>query len=315
MNAYVARAVFPEYGTHVFAMIVLHSGSKADVEKLLTADGWQVKRVSAADSQHVAELERFETLRVQVRAAAREQRAARAEQERRAAAERAERERERQRLALARAQEEAERRDHAINKAAGDLLTINLEEGLHGNTKLAAICAKALLFFDQASVNKRDLFTSIGIDSAEFQAQFHYREANRLVSKLVSDLNDYLKVEDEMARLHAALATERASAEGQANSIASRTHVFGGSGEGLLISAYLADRAVRQDQKAIDNLHSEFSRMAEQVRQATERGRLGQQLLEYRVKVAASLLLAACGKSDTIDVNLPRHVELYVLGY
>ena len=83
----------------------------------------------------------------------------------------------------------------------------------------------------------------------------------------------------------------------------------------LLLSAYFADRAVKHDQRAINSLESEFDKMARQVTQAAERGRLSQQLLEYRVKVSVSLLSAACGKSDTINLNMPRQIELHVLGY
>jgi hypothetical protein len=52
-----------------------------------------------------------------------------------------------------------------------------------------------------------------------------------------------------------------------------------------------------------------------QVVDAVERARLSQEFLEYRVRVAASLLLVACGKSHSVDVDLSRPVELYVLGY
>jgi hypothetical protein len=313
MNAYLVRAVFPPYGPQALAMIVLHPGSKREVDDLVTRDGWRVERVTVADRNDVEEFGRFETLRVRVRDAAKQQQAA-AEADRRAAAEQARRDEERRQLAVAREREEADRRDHAIAKAAGDLLAIDPETGLRGNAKVGSICAKALLFFGHASVNRRDIFTSASLDLAEFQGRGGFAAANQLLSKLVSDLNDFLKVDDEVARLVAALDADRVSTENQINSIGSRTHVFGGSGDGLLLSALLADGAVRKDRRAIDSLASAHTQRARQVARAVERGRLDQQVLAFRAKVAVSLLLVACGKSDTIEVDMPAAVEQYVLG-
>lgn len=314
MFAYVVKAIFPVLSNDMLSMVVYHAGSKRDVEALVSNDGWKVKRVSIATMEDVRELGRFETVRLQVREDLEKHRAMAAETKRRAIIETRRREEEHRRHQAAQEREAEERRDYAIVKATGDLLNVELEPELAGNTKVASICAKTLLFFDQASVNRRDLFTAISIDFADFQSQFDCPRAVQLLSTVLNELNGFLGLDSDIARLQEGLHGERISAENQINSISSRSHVFGGSGEGLIISALIADSAVRQDRKAIDSLGSSYNHLVEQVTRAAEQKRMQQQLLEYRAKTAVSMLLVACGKSKTIEVNMPFAVEQFVLG-
>lgn len=314
MFAYVVKAIYPRVDDSILTMLVYHEGSKGEVHKLVTGDGWQVKRVSTATMEDIRDFERFEDLRIKVRDAAKKRQLEAAERERIAKIDQEQRERKRREREMAENRAAEERRDRAIVKATGDLFQIDIEPELHGNKRIAALCAKTLLFFDQASVNKRDLFTSISVDFADFQSFHDYERANRLISILISDLNDWLKIEDGISQLQLNIHHDRVSTENEVNSIASRSHVYGGSGLGLLLSAMDAERAAKQDQKTIDHLKSQHFYRARQVMQATEEAQMRQNLIECRAKTAVSILCVACGKSNTIEVNLPLGVEQFVLG-
>lgn len=313
MLVYVVTARFAHDDVD-YRMLVYHYGSKKEVEAQVAADGWKVKRVRQATSDDVSEVPEYAAVLKHARAELQRKQEANAEAARSRDAlaqsllEQAEqKKRERERSAQA-------TRDLAISKAAGDIFDVSLEPGLKGNARIASLCAKTALFFNQASVNKKDLFTAISIDFAEFESQTSFPCANRLVSALLSELNEFLKIDGGIADMRQRLFADKVSVENKVNSIGSRSHIFGGSGDGLLISALMADSAVRQDRKEIERLQRGHVQRGEQARRAVELAELRQQLLEFRAKAAVSMLLAACGKSDTIEIGMSPAVVQYVLG-
>jgi len=313
MFAYVVTGSYPEYADKDLGMLVYHAGSKKDVAGQIARDGWKVKRVRSATMSDIQDFTRYEEVLKFVRSEADRKRAIDAENRRRAEIDAKLREEQWRREEDGRRKAAEEAHDRAISVAVGDLFSVQLEPGLKGNAKIAAICSKALLFFDQASVNKKDLFTAISIDFADFESQSSYPLASKLLSILVNELNEFLRVDEGMAALKQRFSAEAASVEDKINSIASRTHVFGGSGDGLLFSWLAANSAANQDGKAIESLEKGHLRQIEQVQRAADEAGLRQQLTEFRAKVAISMLLAACGKSRFIEINMPLVVEEYVL--
>jgi len=313
MNVYCVKAIYPEYGAHVLVMIIYHEGSKADVAAALSTKGWKVQSVKGATMADLNEVQTYDDVRKFVKEEVARKRQVEAENARRAeAARRAQEEAERQ-AAEHRRRAEEDARMLAISEAAGDLLGADLEPELAGNAKLAALCAKTLLFFDQAGLNRRDLFTAISIDFADFESQTSCPQANKMLGALLRDLTNVLRIDEEIAKLDLRVREDRASAEGQLNSIGSRTHVYGGSGEMLLLSMWAASSAAREDERAMQSIQSGYEQRVELARRAVQQGRLQQQYLEFRAKTAVSLLLVACGKSKTIDVSMPPDVQRFVL--
>lgn len=312
MFAYHVVASFREYGDKTFGMMVLRAGSKADVQAELLRAGWLVKSIKPASMDHVEEV-RYEVLDAQLRQAVKDRailtalKLKREEAERRERRERIKQENaERERNALA-------RRDLAISRAAGDVLGLTLERELDGNVAVATFCSKAALFFNQARMSGREIFTSLSLDFATIEVTLKCPNAVRSMRTALGDMNRHLEIESLRHELGQRLQMERQKAEHQVNVISSRTHVFGGSGLGLILSAMAADDAVNADQRAARELIVQFKeRELHAVRQA-ERYQMQQQLIEFRVKASLSMLLVACGKSETVELDMPEHLENFVL--
>jgi hypothetical protein len=312
MYAYRVKAMHSECGGQCWQMIVYHSGSKKDVERQIVRDGWKVKRITGATADEIFDLPTYPAALAQVNAAIQRIRQAEADNARTARIlEENEIQRRRQAAAFA-AQQAEENRLMAVFKAIGDLPT-EVEKGLSGNRKLATLCGKSIQFFDNASLNRADLLTAVTIDAADFQSDDSFPNANRLVSIVLSVLNEFVKVGSAIARSQELLANERTNVQGQINSIASRTHIFGGSGVYLFLSAVAAESAANKDKSAIEDLKWLLAARERQLQQFAEQAFMEQRLLEYRARTAISMLLAACGKSIQ-SVDLPLELQHFILG-
>lgn len=315
MNVYIVRATFEKHGQTPFAMLVHSPESKKAVAAALEARGWKVSRISVATLEDVTNVPSEAAVAEWIRKDLAERKMKEAEKEREAA--------EQARRAAVAARQERERRerkaeedrDFVQSKAIGDILSYDLEPKLLGNQRLAAICAKVSLFFDQSGVNKREIFTAISIDFADFQSRTSFKQANRLIKQVVEELNEYLLLDAEIARLHDRLNEDRRSTENTLNSIASRTHVYGGSGGGLLLSMFIAEQGVKSDERQMDQVERQHREHIYKVKEAVQRIEIRKELLEYRAKTAVSVLLMACGKAETIELNIPIAVEQHFLGH
>jgi hypothetical protein len=127
-------------------------------------------------------------------------------------------------------------------------------------------------------------------------------------------LNEFLRIDQQISNLGQQVNFERASVENQVNAIGSRSHIFGGSGEGLLLSFLFASSAVKQDERAIQALQAGHAERTRRALTAVDEARITQEFLEFRAKTAASVLLVACGKAASINVPMPAELERYVLG-
>lgn len=313
MVAYLVRAVYLQHNEQTFAMIVCHSGSKKDVDSYLTGEGWTIKRISVATGADVAEVgsydQVFRLVKKEIEGNRRLEalnRERAAQEARRVAAERAA-------AAAARRQAEEDSKDLALSRAIGDVLDCEPEPEIGANKYAASICAKTLLFFDHAHVNRKELFTAISIDFADFQSQAACPRANKLLTALMGALNDFISVDEKVSAMHQQMAQERASTENQVNSIGSRSHIFGGSGDGLWLSLLAANSAANADRRSIDALTAAHVAKMRQAKSTEDTARLHQKFLEYRAKTIVSLLLAACGKQQSIGIEMPEEVEQYVL--
>jgi len=311
MNAYLVTATMPVYGSKKVQMIVLTAGGKRDAEAIPRKDNWVVKRVTLATADDVREVAHYsEVLRsVKAEIAAQEPDAIKTRQEddaRRAE----EAERARQKL-----DEEAEassrRHQVAIEVTAGDLLAPEIEKEAYGDPKIGQICAKIDLFFGHASVNRKDIYTSISLDFADLRGQRRFPGACEIIGKVIKDLDCILAID---ARIHEGgqqLEAQRKSVEGQINSIASRTHIYGGSGLFLLFSALDADAAVKRDTQAMSGLERSYRYQVAKFRDAVSEAISGQHYHKFRAQIALTMLRSAPGSAVTVD--LPLEVADYAL--
>jgi hypothetical protein len=309
MLAYVVTASLPAYGPEKFRVLLYHAGNKACAKAAAESSGWLVKRISSATADDVHELkEHQEALRLLHRECAKRreeevQQARLAERASRAEAESQRRDRERQdRLS-------EERRQSAIDKTLGDLLTTEPEGSALKSRLVAEICAKVLLFFDQAAINKADVYTSISLDYARFQVSAaEVPNAASLLRQVVHDLNSFLAIEAKITESQRRVENERRSAEAKINSIESRSHIFGGSGDGLIVSWLCAESAASQDRKQAQFIAGHQGTLEREFVSAYQSARARQRLLEVRARTAVSLLSPNADGSH-VSLDIPPDIE------
>lgn len=308
MFAYVVTASFPAYGPARFRMLIYSNGDKNIARAIAEKCGWVVKKIAQADWDDISELKDYREVLRWVREECRRQsdvrakQAALAEEQRRWQAEWQRREEERQR------QEREDRRQTAIARVVGDLLAIDPEPSAEDNSTVAEICSKVLLFFDGSAVNKVEVYTSISLDYARFRANAKsLPRTAKILQQVIHDLNSFLAIESKIAESQHRVQIERQSAEGKINSIASRTHVFGGSGEGLFISAILADLAVARDRKDARAIASQQDQIERDFVRAYKLARTRQRILEVRARTA--ILIVMPSMNIISGVSIPEDIE------
>ena len=134
-----------------------------------------------------------------------------------------------------------------------------------------------------------------------------------MIEIVLGEMNGFLELDKAVAQIRQEVASQGSSAENRINSIASRTHIFGGSGWGLILSACAADDAVRRDRKAIASIQKSQTDTIRHARAMIEEAGLRQSISEYRAKLAISVLLRACGKPIAAEPQMPTAVEDYLL--
>ena len=294
-------------------MVAISDKGAKELAAEVSSLGFVVKKVSQATSDDLAERTQPHDLLKQLKQSIRERERAAKEREERLLADRRRIAAENDRRAAAQRADNAARRESALAKGAGDLLRLEPESALLGNTLAATICAKVELFFRSPPSTRNDILTSINLDFASFQAQFGFPRTNELISILLRELNDCVRISEGITQLRLQIRDDNFLVENQVNSIASRTHIFGGSGDGLLLSLLIASSGARQDQKQIESLRAGKLDRVLRAEQAIGVAENRQQLHEFRAKTVASVVLVGCGKSDVIHINMPPQLEAYLM--
>jgi hypothetical protein len=303
MNAYVITATMPSNGPSKVRMILYSSGTKQEAEAVAKSDGWVVKRATQATAADLEEIEEYSHV---LRSVKKEiaARAADALRKKQLEAAKRDEEAERARKQMDDAVEANSRRlQFATEAAAGDIIAVEIENHAHDDAKIAQICAKIDMFFSRASVNRKEIYTSIGLDFAEIQGQRRLPRACEVVGAILKDLDSILAIDSRMQQGEQQLESERQAVNGQINSIASRTHIYGGSGLFLLFSAMDAESAVKRDEQAINHLRRSYRRQVADFQGAVHQAVLRRRYHEFRAQMGVAMLRNAPGSPVTFDMS------------
>jgi hypothetical protein len=300
-------------------MVLSSTGDARAVSAEVAKLGFVVRKVKFATADDVQEYPQPREQLFEIRRLLRDRMAAEAERrrldeenERRWAVEaEAEREAEAHREALARA-EEQRRYEVVFEKATGDFIGIDPEADLHGNTVVAAICAKVALFFGSEDSSREAILTSIKLDFATFQAHYGYPRSTQLLNCMIGELSDYAQIDHAIAGLNYQVRDDAHLVQSQINSIASRSHIFGGSGDGLILSWLAAEMGVRDDKKQVMALQQRHAERTRKAAAAATLARRRQSVHKFRAEAVASILLAGCGRSARVDATMPADVMEYL---
>jgi hypothetical protein len=170
------------------------------------------------------------------------------------------------------------------------------------------------MFFGDDGVSKREAFRAASLDFSDLEAEGRIPTALDIMRTILTEMNKFLEADAALMDLTREEAHDLASVGGQVNSIAAPTHVSAGNGDRVLSRWVAAINAARADENTLALPRPANADLPPRERSEAHGLRLKQDLSEFRAKTGISVLLAACGEINEIDLSMSADLQRFVSG-